>query len=298
MFKHILIPVVPETCSESAASMGLVFAKAVGARVTFAYVMTKMDTTTYGNGVLKTWSNQARDQAVICDEMLILQTDHHIGDVIASESKQKDYDLIVMGTHAREGLNRLLLGSVTERVVRLAQIPVLVARAENASGMFKQILVPLDAEADHAYLLETAQNLARSLQAKLHFVHVIPDTPIPLGDPVGAYTAFDYAGLSKSLEEAGQFALENALQTSQEFQPTRTILHANTEQIHALITQTAKDVHADLILMTTHARSGFDRLLLGSVAEAVVHHASVPVFLLRPKAVTDSKAQKALSKTG
>jgi nucleotide-binding universal stress UspA family protein len=135
------------------------------------------------------------------------------------------------------------------------------------------------------------------LQAKLHFVHVIPDTPIPLGDPVGAYTAFDYAGLSKSLKEAGHLALEKALQTTQELQPTRTILHANTEQIHALIAQTAKDVHSDLILMTTHARSGFDRLLLGSVAQAVVHHASVPVLLLRPKAVPETKAQKALSKT-
>lgn len=296
MFKHILIPVVPEPCSENAARLGLEFAKTIGARVTFAYVMTKMDTTTYGHAVLKTWRNQARDQAVMSDEILIHQNDHHIGDVIADESKQKDYDLILMGTHARTGLNRLLLGSVTERVVRLASIPVLVSRAENASGIFQRILVPLDVESNQTVLLETAKNLALSLQAKLHFVHVIPDTLVPLGDPVGAYSAFDYAGLSKSLEETGILTLQNALEVSKECQPTRTILHANTEQIHNLISQTAKDAHSDLIVMTTHARTGFDRLLLGSVAQAVVHHASVPVLLLRPNVVTKSKAREILAK--
>lgn len=282
MFKHFLIPIVPEPCSEHAAYMGLEFAKAVNARVTFAYVMTKMDTTTYGNGVLKTWSDHAREIGLVCDEMLIHGSDGHIGDLIAKEAQQKDYDLIVMGTHARAGLNRLLMGSVSERVVRIAKIPVLVSRAEKVTGKFQRILVPIDTEPNSQFALLDAKKLALELQAKLHIVHVIPAVPVPLGDPVGAFTAFDYAGLAKSFEEAGQQAVQAALEATKELQPTRTLLYANTERIENLLVQTAKDVHADLIVMSTHARSGFDRLLLGSVAEGVVHRSSVPALLLRP----------------
>ena len=67
--------------------------------------------------------------------------------------------------------------------------------------------------------------------------------------------------------------------------PTSSILHANTNQIHTVILGSARDVHADLILMTTHARAGMERLLLGSVSEGVVHHANVPVLLVRPTMV-------------
>lgn len=116
-------------------------------------------------------------------------------------------------------------------------------------------------------------------------MHVIPDTPIALGDPVGAYTAFDYAGLSKSFEETGKLMLDKAVEQCAELTPTTSILHANTNQIHNVILGATKDVHADLIVMTTHARVGMDRLLLGSVSEGVVHYANVPVLLVRPTMV-------------
>lgn len=291
MFKHILIPVVPEPCSEQAARMGLSFAKAISARVTFAYVMTKMDTTTYGNGLLKTWSNHARESGVISGEMLINGADIHIGDAIAKEALQKDYDLIVMGTHARAGLNRLLMGSVTERVVRLVEIPIMVSRSENPTGHFGRILVPIDTEPSSLVALSNAKELALELGAKIHIVHVIPTMPIPLGDPVGAYTAFDYAGLAKTFEEAGEQAVQKALEITKELNPTRTLLHANTERIENLLVQTAKDVHTDLIVMTTHARSGLDRFLLGSVAQGVVHRSNIPVLLIRPVKVNTAEKQ-------
>jgi nucleotide-binding universal stress UspA family protein len=285
MFKHILIPVVPEPCSEQAAQMGLEFAKRIGARVTFAYVMTKLDTTTYARGVLSTWRDHAVNASVISDESLIQDsTDRHIGDAIAKEANHADYDLIVMGTHAREGLNRLLLGSVTERVVRVAKIPVLVARASTGTA-FTRILVPIDSTLESLQVVEHAKKLALELSAKLHFVHVIPDTPMAFGDSFGTYGAFDAAGLSKSLAETGKLTLEKALALCPELTPTTSILHASTNQIHNLILGASKDVHADLIVMTTHARAGLDRLLLGSVSEGVVHHANVPVLLLRPEVV-------------
>jgi nucleotide-binding universal stress UspA family protein len=49
----------------------------------------------------------------------------------------------------------------------------------------------------------------------------------------------------------------------------------------AEIVDAARELHADLIAMTTHGRSGLRRLMFGSVAEAVLHHSDVPVFLLR-----------------
>ncbi len=284
MFKHILIPVVDQTCSEQAALMGLDFAKRIGARVTFAYVMTKLDTTTEARGLLSTWKNRAVEKGVIGDELLITNLEIHIGDAIAKEAKHKDYDLILMGTHAREGFNRLLLGSVSERVVRMAQIPVMVSRAQTSTE-FKRILVPLDSTLNSLQIVEHAKNLALELPAKLHFIHVIPDTPMPFGDSFGTYGAFDAAGLSKSLEETGKLTLQKAVALCPELTPTTSILHANSDQIHNVILGSAKDVHADLIVMTTHARAGMERLLLGSVSEGVVHHANVPVLLMRPTMV-------------
>lgn len=284
MFKHILIPVIPETCSEQAALMGLDFAKRIGARVTFACVMTKLDTTTYAKGVLSTWKNHAVEKGVIGDEMLLQNLEMHIGDAIAKEANHKDYDLIVMGTHAREGLNRMLLGSVTERVVRMAHIPVMVTRAQTSSE-FKRILVPVDSTLNSLQVVEHAKALALELPAKLHFVHVTQNIPMPFSDSFGAYGAFDAAGLSKSLEETGNLTLQKAVEICQEFTPTTSLLHANSDQIHNVILGAAKDVHADLIVMMTHARAGMERLLLGSVSEGVVHHANVPVLLVRPSAV-------------
>jgi nucleotide-binding universal stress UspA family protein len=284
MFKHILIPVMPEPCSEQAAFMGLDFAKRINARVTFAYVMTKLDTTTYARGLLSTWKNRAVEKGVIGDEMLITDLQMHIGDAISNEASHKDYDLILMGTHAREGFNRLLLGSVAERVVRMAQIPVMVSRAAT-NAEFKRILIPIDTTSDSLQAIQQAKALALALPAKLHFVYVVPDMPMPFTDSFGAYGAFDAAGLSKSLEQTGKLALEKAVALCQDLTPTSSILHANTSQIHNVILGAAKDVHADLIVMTTHARAGMERLLLGSVSEGVVHHANVPVLLVRPMVV-------------
>jgi nucleotide-binding universal stress UspA family protein len=73
-----------------------------------------------------------------------------------------------------------------------------------------------------------------------------------VGKAVGAYAAFEYAGLAKTLEESGREVL-------------------------------AKAVNSSLIVIGTHGRRGFDRLLLGSVAEGVMHHAEVPVLLVQSK---------------
>ncbi len=284
MFKHILIPVMPEPCSEQAALMGLDFAKRIKARVTFTYVMTKLDTTTYARGLLGTWKNRAVEKGVISDELLLQNLDMHLGDAIAKEANHEDYDLILMGTHAREGLNRLLLGSVSERVVRMAHIPVMVSRAAT-NAEFKRILVPLDSTLSSLQIVESAKKLALELPAKLHFVHVVQDVPMPFSDSFGTYGAFDAAGLSKSFEETGKLTLQKAVALCPELTPTTSILHANTSQIHNVILGSAKDVHADLILMGTHARAGMERLLLGSVSEGVAHHANVPVLLMRPTMV-------------
>ena len=216
---------------------------------------------------------------MIGDEMLITDFEMHIGDAIAKEATNKDYDLILMGTHAREGFNRLLLGSVSERVVRMAQIPVMVSRAAT-NAEFKRILIPIDTTGDSLQAIGHAKKLALELPAKLHFVYVIPDTPIPIGDPIGAYSAFDEVGLSTTFTETGKLALEKAVALCPELSPTTSLLHANTNQIHNVILGAVKDVHADLIVMTTHARAGLGRLLLGSVAQGVVHHANVPVLLI------------------
>jgi nucleotide-binding universal stress UspA family protein len=60
------------------------------------------------------------------------------------------------------------------------------------------------------------------------------------------------------------------------------LLKAQTRREADVIVDFARDNHADLIVMGTHGRTGLERLLLGSVAEGVAHHAPVPLLLVRP----------------
>ncbi len=285
MFNRILIPISQEKPSERAARMGLEFAKLLNASVVFTYALTEKVPVDFGNEVIRPWKERALKLGIRSESRLADGYTMNIGDAIAFEADSANCDLIVMGTHAREGLNRLLMGSVSERVSRVAKVPVLLLRGEEGntpSAMFKHILVPIDGSKMGTLTLEQAKELAQKLEAQIHLVHVVPDVPLPVGDPIGGYSAFDYTTLAQSLEITGKQTLEQAVELLKPLVAKIHLHHAHGEKIQSLILQTAKEQHVDLIVMGTHGYGGLNYLLLGSVAQAVSHHANVPVLLVRP----------------
>ncbi len=140
-FKRILIPTDGSKTSEVAVDKGLSLARLIGAKVKVLFVV---DTQTFrdippddlittlrghmeskGNEILDEIEERADDMGVELEKSLV---HGHPDDLIVEESK--NFDLIVIGTHGRSGLSRLLVGSITERVVRHAKCPVLIIKTE------------------------------------------------------------------------------------------------------------------------------------------------------------------------
>lgn len=305
MFRKILIAVDESSCSERAGRVGLAFAKKLNAQVLVTHVL-KAPPTYWGlaapseamkhraEEILAPWAELGRQM------QLELRTepmhDDDIAEGIVYLANRCQCDLIVMGTHGREGLGRMLLGSVAERVSRLAKMPVMLVRGdgqvEPSTGLFERILAPVDgSEAGHP-AFELADQLATLLGAELQILHVVPPLPAPMVGPFsGNMTAFNWEDTLKAMEEQGEVIVENARKQARTPLVKAALLRAQTRREADVIVDFARDSRADLIVMGTHGRTGLERLLLGSVAEGVAHHAPVPVLLVRPVPAASSANQ-------
>jgi len=198
---------------------------------------------------------------------------------ICAAAEHHNADLIVIGTHGRVGLKRLFLGSTAELVVRHAPCSVLTVHEldANPSGewMPKRILVPVDFSHCSNEAIRAAISLARQFQASLNLVHVIPAHYAN-----GEYDSVNYTLLETELREAAQKDLADL---------TRTIAAEGLKVGSQIllgrqgtqIIETAQAHKSDLIIISTHGRTGLKNVLLGSVTEQVVRHATCPVLTLR-----------------
>lgn len=199
---------------------------------------------------------------------------------ILAEAQRAKAGLIVLATHGREGASRWLHGSVAETVLRQAPCPVVVAdprklaRKELRLG---RILVPLDGSALAAEALASAVELAKaSPEAELVLFHALGLTivldPAPSASPV------------RTREEG--IALLGTYRERVEGVRVRTEV-ALGEAAPAVV-EAARALGVDLVVMTTHGRTGLGRALFGSVAEAVLRHSPCPVLVKRASRVVEA----------
>ena len=197
---------------------------------------------------------------------------------ILAYAAQEDVDLIVMGTHGRRAIDRLLLGSVAAKVVRLAECPVFTVGFEAAlweQGEARRILVPVDFS-EHARLaLACAKDLAAMYGAHLDLLHVIEETVL-----TAAYGMEPVVVQSPDVEGAARGALERLAQEVGSPEVPHTV-HVTVGHPAYEIAGFAERQRTDLIVIATHGLTGIKRLLLGSVAEHVVHRAPCPVFTVK-----------------
>jgi nucleotide-binding universal stress UspA family protein len=140
----------------------------------------------------------------------------------------------------------------------------------------KHILAPTDFSPYANYALDYAIELAKTLQARLTFLHVIYLTPLAMGD-IGVSGLVPYL---EEIETDAQQRMQTLLnRVHQEgLQGETVIVH---EVPFQAIINTAQDKGADLIVMGTHGRTGLTHALMGSVAEKVVRLAPCPVLVTR-----------------
>ena len=145
--------------------------------------------------------------------------------------------------------------------------------------MYQRILVPVDGSATAERALQEAIKLAAG-KAQLRLVYVVEEA-YPL-DAEG-FAFIDYAALQEAVRKTGERALAQAAEKARKSGVTAqtALLEASGVRVASVIDDDARNWPADLLVIGTHGRSGLSRLLLGSVAEAVVRGATVPVLLVR-----------------
>lgn len=188
-------------------------------------------------------------------------------------------DLVVMGTHGRQGIDRLLSGSVSEEVVRQATCPVftVLGREEPQPGPeIRRILVPVDFSENARLGLAHARELARAYDASLDVLHVVEEAVFPSVygiDPITPYLPDVQERATEALERLVDEVVGDAV-------PAR--LHVTSGYAARDIIDFAEEHGTDLIAMTTHGRTGLERFLIGSVTEKIIRSASCPVFTVKP----------------
>jgi nucleotide-binding universal stress UspA family protein len=145
--------------------------------------------------------------------------------------------------------------------------------------MYQRILIPIDGSDTSERALREAIKLADG-KAQLRLLHVVEEV-YPL-DAEG-YAFIDYAALRDVARSSGERLLAKAGETARQAGAAveTSLLEAEGERVANVIDADARNWPADLIVIGSHGRSGFSRLLFGSVAEGVVRGASVPVLLVR-----------------
>ncbi len=210
---------------------------------------------------------------------------------ISGLAREINADLIALSTRGHSGLKHLFLGSTAERVVRSAPCPVLVVRkrkqkSKAASKAFavRTILVPVDFSECSLSGVEYAAFLAKKLHSTLRLLHVM----YPFVD----YVFVDRAGVRISeLVEAVQEAARIEMDALKQMDFLRGLsLQTEIRSGHAIdeICSAAGQPDVDLIVTSTHGRTGFKHAFIGSVAEHVVRYAQRPVMVVPSRSYTES----------
>lgn len=195
--------------------------------------------------------------------------------------EEEGIDLVVLGAHGRRGFRRFLMGSVAEEVVRLAPCPVMTLRGTGPTPKlerWEKIVVPFDFSEEAKTALETAKELAARYGSKVHVVHVVE----PIMEP-HPYVPLHYRNeefdLPRLLEHVRQ-DLESLVKTCGDASIACKV--AVLEGSPGLrVAEYAEEIAAELIVLTTHGRTGLKRFFLGSVAEKVVRSSNIPVLTLK-----------------
>jgi nucleotide-binding universal stress UspA family protein len=193
-------------------------------------------------------------------------------------------DLVVIGSHGRSGFEHLVLGSVTEKVLRKAMCPVLTVprgvpdAVPATKGIFTRILCAVDFAAPSSAALDYGLSLAATSGADLialHVVEILPEAHEPFIDVSRQFGASrrEYEArcldrlhqmLSKAAPAAGR--IETLVAAGKPYQEIVRLAHARG---------------CDLIAVGVHGRNAIDRMLFGSTAQHVVRQASCPVLTVR-----------------
>jgi nucleotide-binding universal stress UspA family protein len=157
----------------------------------------------------------------------------------------------------------------------------------------KKILIALDYDPAAQKIAKTGYALAKSMNAKVILLHVISDPAYYSSlnySPIFGYDSFSNLDIvqTTAVEELKK-AAKNYLDKSKQHLGDETIETVIKDgDFGESILDTAKEMNVDIIVMGSHGRRGFDKILMGSVAEKVLHKTTIPLFVIPTKNVEEN----------
>lgn len=179
---------------------------------------------------------------------------------ILSYSKENNIDLIVMGSNGVSGIEEIIIGSNTEKVVRLSAVPVIVIKEETTDFTPKNIVFASDFSEEIKKPFQKVLDFANLFDAKLNLVTIC--TP----------NSFKTTAITKKIVHKfiSEFEIENF----------STHIY-NDLNIEKGIIHFSKEINADLISLCTHGRTGLSHFFTGSISEDLANHTTKPLLVFK-----------------
>ncbi|MCB9003858.1 MAG: universal stress protein [Ardenticatenaceae bacterium] len=289
-FKKILIPLDGSELAERALQPALSIAQATSATLVLLRVIPPLflsvDPIVYDQ-----ISQQSEDEALaylrdLQSRQIPPETAVHlvtisgpVAGTILQYAQEHACDLIIMSSHGRSGVSRWVYGSVAEKVLHGACCHVFIIRAQIESELFthKRILVPLDGSELAEKALPPAVSLAHALGVEIVILGVIP----PAHLTIETTTMKQQADYLESHESEDAQAYMQTIRASLSGQNLINQVETIKGPVAETIIDYANTHRIDLIVMSSHGRSGIGRWIFGSVTEKVLRGASVATFVIR-----------------
>ncbi|MGB5695202.1 MAG: universal stress protein [Polyangiales bacterium] len=220
---------------------------------------------------------EAKSTATAGIELFTAIREGTVHEVIRDYAREHDIDLVVVGTHGRTGVSKLMYGSVTERVLKTVHTPILVIPPKGGK-LPGTMVVAYDFSGPSKRAAEVARAIHGVFQGPIHVVHSYLDV-------WGEYTdrGAVVGEAAEKRREALHLGLEEMLREETEAlfsaEADRVQTHLVTGDPAEGILTIAEKVGATLICAGTTGKSGIERLLIGSVARRLLHESEVPLLL-------------------
>lgn len=292
-----LVPLDGSRLAESVLPAVECLASHFHAKVTLLHVMERhAPTTIHGERHLTSFAEAQvyleevatglRSSGILVETHVHENKEDNVARSIVEHAQESKSDLVIMCTHGRGGLREFLFGSIAQQALQRGTQSILLVlpREDSSVPVFdlRRILVPLDGTAAHEPALPAAMTLARTFNAEMHLVLVIPTLATLSGSQAVSgmlLPTTTRAVLDLARQGALDYLERIVNQCHAQGMPAQAeVLRGDTVPV---VLSLAERLSVDLIVMASHGRAGLEALLAGSVAPRVTGHISRPLLLIR-----------------
>lgn len=306
--ENVLIPTDFSACADHALSHAVEVADRFGARLHILHVVNELDPDWYGITDAQERAVKLRDQieteARERLKELAPETDHRdfettvslqlsfdVADSINEYVQEREIDLVVMGTHGRQGIDRLMLGNVANKIIRHAPCPVMTVREdvpwteEEEDVAYDDILAPIDFSDHSREALRVSKAFANQYAARLHLLFVAEKRTVPTFSDTG----IPGVGVVEMDPEIVANAEEGLRQLNENVggAEVKSAYHVRKGDVSKDVVDFAETNGVSLIVMATRGLTGVSRFLLGSNTERIVRVAPCPVLTIPTQVVEE-----------